>query len=173
MNLPALQTNHPMFQPTRGQGEGPDSYKLTIFFSLEYLLNPEEDPDSADLLFEWHALSPTCNEIPHKHTANPSQLRGVTLSPIRNAAKSSVDTSWEKKQNKSILMLCNCFTDGLVNKDRVEVWTLLNHNNDLQIHFNLYWIDCTPKTRYLMFKLINSVLYLITSTFIPKCRLLG
>lgn len=48
------------------------------------------------LLLEWHALSPTCNAIPHKHTANPSQLRGATWSPIRNAAKSSVDTSCRK-----------------------------------------------------------------------------
>lgn len=50
------------------------------------------------LLFDLHALSPTCNEIPHRHTANPSQLRGATLSPIINAAKSRVDTSCRKIQ---------------------------------------------------------------------------
>lgn len=46
------------------------------------------------LLFEWHdALSPTCKEIPHTHMAKPSQLSADTLSPMRKAARSSVDTS--------------------------------------------------------------------------------
>lgn len=48
---------------------------------------------SRRLRLELCALSPTCNEIPHRHTANPSQFSGLILSPITDAARSRVDTS--------------------------------------------------------------------------------
>lgn len=49
------------------------------------------------LLLELYALSPTCNEMPHKHTANPNQLRRLIVSPISDAAKSRVDTSYRER----------------------------------------------------------------------------
>lgn len=48
---------------------------------------------SRHLRLELCALSPTCSEIPHRHTANPSQFSRLILSPITDAARSRVDTS--------------------------------------------------------------------------------
>lgn len=45
------------------------------------------------LRLELCALRPTCSEIPHRHTANPSQFSGLILSPITDAARRRVDTS--------------------------------------------------------------------------------
>lgn len=38
--------------------------------------------------------------MPHRHTANPSQLSALILSPIKRAAKSRVHTSYRKTQNE-------------------------------------------------------------------------
>lgn len=48
---------------------------------------------SRHLRLELCALRPTCSEIPHRHTANPSQFSRLILSPITEAASSRVDTS--------------------------------------------------------------------------------